>query len=51
MLTFLIKAFLWILFLPFKIIFKLLFWWLPTGSDHDYDYYYDDYYWWDKFDR
>lgn len=45
MLTFLIKAVLWIIFLPFKIVFKILFWWVPTEPDYDYD----DYYWWDKF--
>ena len=30
---FIIKAILWVMFLPFKILFKLLFWWIPTGND------------------
>ncbi len=45
MLILVIKFFVWLLVLPFKIIYKLLFWWLPSGSYYGYD----DYYWWDKF--
>ena len=41
LLMFCVKAGLWIVALPFKIIYKLLFWWLPTGPDYGY---HDDYY-------
>lgn len=38
----LIKTFLKIAFMPFWLIWKILFWWVPTQPDYDKD----DEFWW-----